>query len=178
VKNDIPEYSGSGEGKEKQSPLSFVDGTDFVLALIILAVCGFLYYISTRFDTASEQMSQNIPPEWFPQLLLVFIMVLTLAIPFEHLFKGKKLLAKDRQARVKSISIGTAALLCAIIFLMPWLGTFLTMVCICIFLPLLWGERRLRILLPFAIVFPGLVTLLFTKVLRVYFEAGIWSKFF
>ena len=178
MKNDIPEDSGSGEGRGKQSPLSLVDGTDFVLALIIFVVCGFLYYVSTRFETASEQMSQNIPPEWFPQLLLVFIMVLTLAIPFEHLFKGKKLLAKDRQARVKSISIGTAALLCAIIFLMPWLGTFLTMVCICIFLPLLWGERRLRILLPFAIVFPGLVTLLFTKVLRVYFEAGIWSKFF
>jgi len=178
VKNDIPEDSGSGEGRGKQSPLSLVDGTDFVLALIILVVCGILYFISTRFEKASEQMSQNIPPEWFPQLLLVFIMVLTLAIPFEHLFKGKKLLAKDRQARVKSISIGTAALLCAIIFLMPWLGTFLTMVCICIFLPLLWGERRLRILLPFAIVFPGLVTLLFTKVLRVYFEAGIWSKFF
>ena len=178
MKNVIPERSGSEEGREKQFPHSLVDGTDFILALIILVVCGFLYYISTRFETASEQMSQNIPPEWFPQLLLVFIMVLTLAIPFEHLFKGKKLLAKDRQAKVKPISIGTAALLCGIIFLMPWLGTFLTMVCICIFLPLLWGERRLRILLPFAIVFPGLVTLLFTKVLRVYFEAGIWSKFF
>ena len=178
MKNAIPERSGAGEERGSQNPSSLVDGTDFILALIILAVCGFLYFVSTRFETASEQMSQNIPPEWFPQLLLVFIMALTLIVPFEHLFKGKKVLAQDRQAKVKPISVGTAALLCVIIFLMPWLGTFLTMVFVCVLLPLLWGERRLRILLPFAIVFPGLVTLLFTKVLRVYFEAGIWSRFF
>ena len=178
MKNVIPERSGSGEEREKQNSFSLIDGTDFILAVIILVVCGFLYFVSTRFEEASEQMSQNIPPEWFPQLLLVFIMALTLIIPFEHLFKGKKVLAKDRQAKVKPISIGTAALLCAIIFLMPWLGTFITMVFVCFLLPLLWGERRLRVLVPFAIVFPGLVTLLFTKVLRVYFEAGIWSRFF
>ena len=178
MKNVTPERSGSGEGREKQPFRSLVDGTDLILAIIILTVCGILYYISTRFEGASEQMSQNIPPEWFPQLLLVFIMVLTLVIPFEHLFKGRKLLAKDRQKKVKPIAVGSASLLCVIIFLMPWLGTFITMVSVCIFLPLLWGERRLKILLPFAIVFPGLVTLLFTKVLRVYFEAGIWSKFF
>jgi len=178
LKNVIPERSGTGEGREKRFPHSLVDRTDLILAIIILAFCGYLYFLTTRFDTASEQMSQNIPPEWFPQLLLVFIMALTLIIPFEHLFKGKKVLAKDRQAKVKPIAIGSAALLCAIIFLMPWLGTFLTMVFVCVLLPLLWGERRLKVLLPFAIVFPGLVTLLFTRVLRVYFEAGIWSKFF
>jgi len=178
VKNVTPERSGAGEERDKQSSHSLVDGTDFILAVIILAVCGFLYFISTRFEKASEQMSQNIPPEWFPQLLLVFIMALTLVIPFEHLFKGKKLLTKDRQVKVKPIAIYSAALLCIIIFLMPWLGTFATMVCVCVLLPLLWGERRLKVLLPFAIVFPSLVTFLFTKVLRVYFEAGIWSKFF
>ncbi len=178
MKNANTERSEAGEEGKKHSPRSLVDGTDLILAAIILALCGFLYFVSTRFEEASEQMSQNIPPEWFPQLLLVFIIGLTLIIPFEHLFKGKQVLAQDRQAKVKPISIASAALLCVIILLMPWLGTFVTMVCICVLLPLLWGERRLKILLPFAIIFPGAVTLLFTKVLRVYFEAGIWSKFF
>ena len=178
MKNVIRERSGTGDEGRKESPRSLVDGTDLILAAIILAVCGILYFVSTRFEEASEQMSQNIPPEWFPQLLLVFIMALALIIPFEHLFKGKEVLAKDRQAKVKPISIASAALLSAIIFLMPWLGTFVTMVAICVLLPLLWGERRLKILLPFAIIFPGAVTLLFTKVLRVYFETGIWSKLF
>ena len=178
MKNVITERSGTGNEGTKESPRSLVDGTDLILAIIILAVCGFLYFVSTRFEKASEQMSQNIPPEWFPQLLLVFIMALTLIIPFEHLFKGKEVLAQDRQAKVKPIAIASAVLLSVILFLMPWLGTFVTMVAICVLLPLLWGERRIKILLPFAIIFPGAVTLLFTKVLRVYFETGIWSKFF
>ena len=178
MKNVNEKRSDSGREEGAASPSSLIDGTDLILAIIILAVCGFLYFVSTRFEEASEQMSQNIPPEWFPQLLLVFIMGLTLVIPFEHLFKGKKVLAKDRQAKVKPISIASAALLSAIILLMPWLGTFVTMVGVCILIPLLWGERRLKVLIPYAIVFPAAVTLLFTRVLGVYFESGIWSKLF
>ncbi len=178
MKNVKEKRSASGSEEGAASPSSLIDGTDLILAIIIIAVCGFLYFVSTRFEEASEQMSQNIPPEWFPQLLLVFIIALTLVIPFEHRFKGKKVLDKDRQAQVKPISIGSAALLAAIMFLMPWLGTFVTMVCVCILIPLLWGERRLKILIPYAILFPAAVTLLFTKVLGVYFESGIWSKLF
>jgi hypothetical protein len=178
LNNDIPKHPGPSTEKGESSSFSLIDGTDAILALIILAICGFLYFLTTRFEKASEQMSQNIPPEWFPQLLLVFIMVLTLAIPFEHLFMGKKALAKDRQAKVKPISIASAVLLAGIIFLMPWLGLFVTMICVCIFVPLLWGERRPMVLIPYAILFPAAVTLLFTKVLGVYFETGMWSKFF
>lgn len=178
MKNVSQKRSDSGGEGGIPSPSSLVDGTDLILAIIILAVCGFLFFVTTRFEEASEQMSQNIPPEWFPQLLLMFIVALTLAIPFEHLFMGKKVLAKDRQAKVKPISIATAALLSMIIFLMPWLGMLVTMILVCIFVPVLWGERRLKVLIPFAIVFPAAVTLLFTKVLGVYFETGIWSKFF
>jgi hypothetical protein len=178
LKNVTSERSGTGEERGKHASPSLVDGTDLILALIILAVCGILYFVTTRFEEASEQMSQNIPPEWFPQIILIFIMLLTLAIPFEHYFKGKKVAGKEREVNVKPISILTALLLCLIIFLMPWLGTFATMVLVCLLLPLLWGERRISVLLPFAIIFPGAVTLLFTKVLGVYFEAGIWSKLF
>lgn len=178
MKNTIPERSDADERGGRTSPPLGIDWTDTLLAVIILAVCGLLFFVSTRFEEASEQMSQNIPPEWFPQIILIFIMVLTLAIPFEHYFKGKKVAGKERAVKVKPISIFSALLLCLIIFLMPWLGTFATMVLICLLLPLLWGERRLSVLLPFAIIFPGAVTLLFTKVLGVYFETGIWSKLF
>ena len=61
---------------------------------------------------------------------------------------------------------------------MPWLGTILALVLVCALLPLLWGEKRIKVILPFVILFPGLVTLLFTKVLGVFFEPGIWSKLF
>lgn len=180
MKNDHVSRSETGEEREPLSFPSLVHRTDFVLALVILSVCAVLYYVTYGFEKAAEQMSQNIPPEWFPRILLIFIAVLTAVIPFEHLFhkKGKKALDKDRKSSVKTISIYSAALLCLIIFLMPWLGTFAAMVLVCLTLPLLWGERRLKILIPFAVVFPGLVTLLFTKVLGVYFESGIWTKLF
>ena len=172
--------SETGKGKEAGPLSSLVHRTDFILAVIILSVSGFLYYVTTGFEKASRQMSQNIPPEWFPRLLLIFIATLTVIIPFEHLFhkKGKRGLDEDRRAQVKPIAIYSAALLCGIILLMPWLGTFLSMVFVCLLMPLLWGEKRLKILLPFAVVFPGLVTFLFTKVLGVYFELGIWAKLF
>ena len=178
MKNEISERSETGDGRGPVPPSTLLDRTDLILAVIIFAVCGFLFFLTTRFEEASKQMSQNIPPEWFPQLLLVFIMALTLIIPFEHLFMGKKVLGKERQKAIKPISIFTAALLCGIILLMPWLGTFVTMIVVCALMPLLWGERRLKILVSFAIVFPGLVAFLFTKILRVYFEAGIWERLF
>ena len=50
------------------------------------------------------------------------------------------------------------------------------MILVCLLLPSLWGERRLKVLLPFAILFPTAVALLFTQVLRVYFEPGIIGR--
>ncbi len=85
---------------------------------------------------------------------------------------------EDRRARVKPISIYSAVLLSCVVGLMPWLGTYLAMVFVCALLPLLWGESRMKVILPFAIIFPGLVTLLFTKVLGLYFEPGVWAKLF
>jgi len=40
-------------------------------------------------------------------------------------------------------------------------------------LPLIWGERRLKILVPFVLVFPATVIMLFSYVLGVYFDPGV-----
>ena len=178
--NDNSTGSAASGEKKRWSFSSLVNRTDLSLAVTILVVCGVLYYLTTRFDKVPALMSQNIPPEWFPRLLLWIIAILTLTIPFEHLFlaKGKKSIDEDRSARIKPISIYSAILLGCIVGLMPWVGTFIAMLLVCILLPLLWGERRLKIIIPFVILFPGLVALLFTKVLGVYFEPGIWAKLF
>jgi hypothetical protein len=167
-------------GGERLRFSSLVHRTDFILAVVILAVCGTLYYITTTFDKVPAIMEQNIPPEWFPRLLLAVIALLTVIIPFEHLFlaKGKKGIDEDRRARIKPISIYSAILLCCIVGLMPWLGTLIAMVLVCALLPPLWGESRLKVIIPFAVIFPGLVALLFMEVLGVYFEPGIWAKLF
>ncbi|NIS63400.1 MAG: hypothetical protein GTO13_22740 [Proteobacteria bacterium] len=168
-------------GERVRSRLSsLVHRTDSILAAIILAVCGVLAYVTTRFEKVPDIVSQNIPPEWFPRLVLWVIAILTVIIPFEHLFleKGKGGLDEDRRARIKPISIYSAVLLCCVVALMPWLGTSLAMVFVCVLLPMLWGESRIKVILPFAIIFAGLVTLLFTKVLGLYFEPGVLAKLF
>ena len=156
---------------------SLIHGTDLWLTLIILTVCGGLYYVTSGFDEVPQILAQNITPEWFPRLLIWIIVILALLLPIEHLFhvRGKKHLDEDRRHHIKPMAVATAGLLTLVVASMQWLGTYLTMIFLCIALPMLWGERRLKVLLPFAIIFPTIVALLFTQVLKVYFEPGIFG---
>lgn len=165
------------EKPQVKSASSFVHAPDLWLALIILGVCASLYYATTRFEEVPRMLAQNIPPEFFPRLLLWTIVALTLMLPFEHLFhkRGKKHLDEDRRYRVKPMAVVTAGLLAVVVASIQWLGTFLAMIFVCLSLPVLWGERRIKVVLPFAVIFPSIVTLLFTQVLKVYFEPGIFG---
>ena len=69
----------------------------------------------------------------------------------------------------------TAVLLVLAVTSILLFGTALAMVLVCIALPLLWGERRAKLLVPYFILFPLAVTLLFTQVLKVYFEPGAFG---
>lgn len=152
-----------------------VHTTDLVVALIILAICGFLYYVTTTFDEVSSMLAQNIPPEFFPQLVIIIIAILTLGVPFEHLLHTRRGgdIDSERSDRIKRMPYFTGGLLIALIFGIPYLGMLLTMFGICLLLPLLWGERRLKLIIPFAFLFPLAVTYLFSKILLVHFEPGV-----
>ena len=164
---------GDKRGGGVASPL--IHWTDLWLAVVILAGCAALYYATAGFDKVSPLMAQNIPPEWFPRLLIWTIVVLTLLLPFEHLFLGlgRGDIDEDRSVRIKPVAVVTAILLVGVVASILVIGTMLATVLACILLPLLWGERRAKVLIPFAILFPGAVTLLFTQVLKVYFEPGM-----
>lgn len=166
------------DGGEGAPPSSLIDRTDLGLAIIILAVCGFLYWVTTGFDKVADLFAQDVPPEFFPRLLIWTIVVLTLALPFEHLFLRKKgeSLSKERATRIKPIAYKTAALLLAIVVSIPWLGTTLSMGAASLTLPVLWGERRIKVLVPYAIILPLVVTALFSYLLGVHFEPGIFGS--
>ena len=165
----------TSEVRTKTFASTLVHGPDLVLTAIILAFCGFVYYLTSGFEEVPQLLAQNLPPEWFPQLLLWTIIVLTVLLPFEHLFlkAGKKELDEDRKAKVQPIAIITALLLFGIVVMFETLGTIISMILVCILLPLLWGERRLKIIFSFAIIFPSIVTYVFSNLLKVYFEPGI-----
>jgi len=148
---------------------------DTLLAILILGIVAWLYYETTQFEKVSDLFSQNVPPQMFPRILLFIIALLALAMPFEHLLlkrKGKDI-DKSRRTPVKRIAWVTMAALVAIIAVAPFLGILLTMVAVCLVIPLLWGERRLRVVLPFAVFFPLCVALLFSVVLGVHFDPGV-----
>lgn len=154
-----------------------VHRTDAVVALVIFAICAVLYYVASTFDEVSNMLAQNIPPEFFPQLVITIIAILTLGVPFEHLLHTRRgdNIDSDRSDRVKRMPYLTGALLIMLVIGIPYLGMLLTMIGICVVLPLLWGERRLWLIGPFAILFPLAVAYLFNKVLLVYFEPGIFG---
>jgi len=159
---------------------SWVHGPDLVLALVVLAACGVLYYVTTTFDAVSPLFADNLPPSWFPRLMLWSIAVLALALPFEHLFVagGRKRLDEDRTDRVKPITLATAGALLIVVLAVELVGMALASVLVSALLPLLWGERRYKVLVPFAILFPAAVTALFSRVLKIYFEPGLFGFWF
>lgn len=169
------DQSTVGKQRRRNSGAALVHRTDFALALIVLAACAALYYVTTTFEEVPSLLAQNIQPEFFPQLLLWLIVLLTLVLPVEHRFleKGSEGLDKGRRHRIKGKTVATAGLLAGLVAAMPWVGTYLSMLFVCLLMPLLWGERRLWVLLPFAFLFPTAVTLLFTQALKVYFEPGL-----
>jgi putative tricarboxylic transport membrane protein len=101
--------------------------------------------------------------------------LLALGLPVEHRFLrgGAAKLDDARRGPVGRPSWATAGLLVAIGALMPVAGTLVTLFLICLGLPLLWGERRLRVVIPFALAFPLAVKLVFENLLEVPFEPGL-----
>jgi putative tricarboxylic transport membrane protein len=177
LRNDDHPDSANGDERGSAGKSPIIHLTDLWLALLILTGCAALYYATTRFEEISPLMAQNIPPEFFPRMLIWTIVALTLFLPIEHRFleKGRKGLDKDRSVRISPMTFMTAGLLCAVVASALVVGTLISMVMVCVLLPLLWGERRPKVLISFAILFPGAVTLLFSQVLKVYFEPGVFG---
>lgn len=157
----------------RRAPL--IHKPDAALAGVLVAVAAGLFYLTTTFEKVPDLLSQNVGPEKFPQLVLVAFVLLALGLPFEHRFvRGRRArLDSGRRRPLAARTWLTAGLLILIGALMPYAGTLVSLVLICLLLPPLWGDLRLRIIVPFAIVFPLAVKLVFEDLLKVSFEPGL-----
>jgi putative tricarboxylic transport membrane protein len=169
---------GSGRGSGRRG--SILHPVDLVVTLVLLAISGWLYYVTTTFEQVSELFAQDIQPQYFPRLVLFAIIGMSLLLPFEHIFQRRRgeNIDSEREIRVKTLPYLTAVLLIVVVFLTDYFGTTLTMVATCLLLPMLWGERRWLLIGCFAILFPAAVTFLFTRVLRIPFEGGAFGLTF
>lgn len=165
-----PERDG---GFGSRAPL--VHKPDAALAAVIIVIAAGLFYLTTGFEQVPDLLSQNVGPEKFPRLVLTAFVLLALGLPIEHRFVrgGRERLDSDRRRPIGTRTWLTAGLLVLIGALMPYAGTLLSLVLVCLLLPPLWGDFRPRVVVPFAIVFPLIVKLVFEDLLKVSFEPGL-----
>lgn len=162
------------------SPAPSLHRVDLAVAGVILALCAFLFWDTTRFEEIPSGLAQNVPPDLFPQLLIAVIAAMALMLPFEHVQKKVQGIDLDaaRSNRVRPITYVTGLALLVLVIVIPWLGTFLAMIAACAFLPVLWGERRWWLVAVYALAFPLAISLLFAGGLEVNFLPGITGHLF
>ena len=134
---------------------ALLNKSDTIIAVILTLIIAFLWFETTKFEKVPDLFSNNIPPEMFPQILLIIILGMVLIIPFEHIFlkKGGKNIDSSRKNPVEISTIGTMIILTAIIASSQILGAALTIIAVSISLPLYWGERRLKVLISYVVGF-------------------------
>ena len=108
--------------------------TDTIIAIIIFAMIVFLWNAADNFDSVSDLFAQNIPPQLFPQILLITIGLLTVLIPFEHILlkKSGKDIDSGRKKKINFATYGTMAILLTIIVFSEFLGAYVTIFLACL----------------------------------------------
>ena len=139
--------------------------SDVIVGGCILLFCALAYAVTLTFERAPAVVAQNVQPATFPRLVLGVIAVLTVAMLV--LARGR---SERRRRRVPAMTWLSGAVMIGFVLAFQWLGIVPAMVLLCLALPVLWGERRWQLVLPFGLGFPLAVYLLFVEVLEVHFE--------
>ena len=162
--------SSGGDRRRARRVADLVHGIDLAIAAVLLAFCAWVYYLTTQFEEVAALFAQDVPPEFLPRLLVWTIVALSVLLPFEHLIKpgGRDHFDKARSQPVAGMAYLTAGLLILIVASVKLIGTYFAIILVCIAMPVLWGERRWLIIVPFALLFPTLVMVIFAK------AVGFW----
>ena len=135
----------------------------WVVPALILAFCGFAYWISTDFDRMPPILKRGIQPSDFPQLIAGLIAFLTMLMVWRDPVR-----VVDRVGGVT-----WASLLMMLVFAgLTTIDFFLALAVFAAGLALIWGERRLSILALVGFVVPVAVFFLFDSVFAIRFPRG------
>ena len=146
--------------------------SDLAVGGCILLFCAVAYGVTLTFERAPAVVAQNVQPATFPRLVLGVIAALTLIMMM--LARGRP---DRRRSRVPAMTWLSAGVMVGFVFAFQWLGIVPAMILLCLGLPVLWGERRWHLVLPFGLGFPLAVYFLFAEMLDVHFEPsrlGFW----
>ena len=140
---------------------------DTHVGVTLLVLCAVIYWLTTGFTEVPAMLSQNVPPTFFPRLVLSFVAILSVVLIFNGLGKSPEV-----KVRIEPAVPMTAAIVVLAGVLAALLGTLPTLALIAIALPLAWGERRLRPIGILAIGLPASIYLIFSVALGIRFPPG------
>ena len=162
-----------GERRENDGPKApFGSGvsSDLVAAFAIITICVALFVVTLTFKKVPAVIAQGVQPSLIPQILLIAIAVLAVLLAIESLRRPS-----EPKSRVPRMVYKTGALFLGLIVTLPYLGVLLSLILFAFCMPILWGERRMRYLIPYAILLPLSVDFLFTGILNTNFPTGLLS---
>ncbi len=143
--------------------------SDDAAGVAILVFVGVVFAITTTFEEVPAALSQGIPPEQFPRILVVVIALLAVIMIVQS-----RLRREGPRKRVPVMVLFTACLLIVFVVLIDWIGMIAAMLGFCVALPLLWGEKRFLWVGVYAVLFPVCIYLLFSMLLGVRLPLGLF----
>lgn len=171
-------------------PLHLLANRDSLAGLAVVGLCAVAWWMTAGFDEVPAILSQNVPPTFFPRLVIGTAALLGGLLVVggirrrareaaDHAAAGDPSTPREKAggaAPPPPVFWATAGLIAAAGVLVPLIGTLLTLGLVAIALPLLWGERRVRLVLALALGLPGAIYVAFTVALGVRFPVGqVWN---
>jgi hypothetical protein len=141
---------------------------DTLVGIVLLAVCAIVFWLTMSFPEVPAMLSQNVPPTFFPRLVLGVIAVLSVGL----IFNGLRATADLAEPIERSVYVTAAIILFAGI-LVGILGTLLTLSLVALAIPFAWGERRIRSIGILAVTLPAGIYLVFSVALGIRFPSGL-----
>lgn len=140
---------------------------DVLAGTVLIVFSGLAFLLTMSFREVPAMLSQNVPPTFFPRLVLGIIALLSLALIGRGLGR-----AREVKTKVRPTVFLTAGLISLSVALLQTLGMMLTTFLLAVVLPICWGERRFLRIAIVSLGLPVCVHLVFSVALGVRFPGG------
>ena len=129
-----------------------------------------VYYVTTTFRDVPTMLSQNVPPTFFPRVVLAAIALASVAL----ITTSVRRQSEPTTPLPRSVYV-TTGVLAAAIAMVPLVGMLGTVVVVAVVLPIYWGERGWIRVAGLAVGLPLFVYLVFVVALGMRLPAAaLW----
>tara|TARA_B100000745_G_C20079289_1_gene368681 strand:+ start:344 stop:802 length:459 start_codon:yes stop_codon:yes gene_type:complete len=147
--------------------------SDTLAGIVLLIFCGIALWLTAGFTEVPTILSQNIPPTFFPRLVLMIIAGLSVV-----LILGGLRSEKNPSAEIPPTVLITALVITVAVAVTDFVGIFPALFLVSVVLPLCWKEQRLHFIVLLALSLPTSIYLIFTIILGVQFPHGLIADAF